>query len=226
MEAYYPVIAALINSVLVLLVVQVLKTAIPKLKESIPWLIPILAGAIGPAVAAGQNALFAWLGVPIDLSAIVAIFTGGTAVAINQVGKQIQKAGNGSGSAVAKSLLIFCLAGALIGGPLAACSTLQGQWKTATEDEKARLILADIQTSVDSMLDFGSIYIASHPDKKTDWQTRVLPLFKAVNDMIGQNIILAKANEGKVTVAGVLSTIQPKLAEIEAIIITWGFSKK
>jgi hypothetical protein len=136
------------------------------------------------------------------------------------------KSGSNGAAKGAKMILIIFLLPAMLMGPLTSCSTLQGKWKTATEDEKARLILADMQTSVDSMLDFGSIYIASHPDKKTDWQTRVLPLFKAVNDMIGENIQLAKANEGKVTVAGVLSTIQPKIAEIEAIVISWGFSKK
>ncbi len=51
----------------------------------------IIAGAIGPAVAAGQNALFGMLGVEIDLSPVLALFTGATAVAINQVGKQVHK---------------------------------------------------------------------------------------------------------------------------------------
>ena len=87
------IIAAFINSVAVLGIVQFLKVNIPILKEKLPWLIPIVAGAIGPAVAAGQNALSTWLAVPINLDPIAAIFTGTTAVAIYQVGKQIQKVG-------------------------------------------------------------------------------------------------------------------------------------
>jgi|GEM_PF-3180203 len=84
-------IGALINSVVVMGVVQVIKLYLPKLNELVPWIIPILAAAIGPAVAVAQNALATWLGVPIDLSAIAAIFTGGSAVAIYQVGKQSRK---------------------------------------------------------------------------------------------------------------------------------------
>jgi hypothetical protein len=230
MEAYYPIMAALINSVLVLLVVQRLKNGIPILKQSVPWLIPILAGAIGPAVAAGQNALFSWLGVPIDLSAIAAIFSGASAVAINQVGKQIQKSGSESAgpSKTSGRISLRCVLFLMLIMALAlsmSCSTLQGKWKTATEDEKARLILADMQTGVDSALEFGEIYIATHPDKKPDWQARVLPLFKSVNDMIGENIRSAEANQGKVTVLSVLSAIRPKIAEIEVILIQWGFKK-
>jgi len=83
--------AAAINSVGVLAVVQLIKSYAPKLKVQLPWLIPIIAGAVGPAVAAGQNALGAYLGIPIDLSPIVAVFTGATATAMNQVYKQATK---------------------------------------------------------------------------------------------------------------------------------------
>lgn len=231
MQAYYPIIAGIINTVLVLFVVQALKNLVPKMRESIPWIIPILAGAIGPLVAAGQNALFSWLGIPIDLSAIAAIFTGGSAVAINQVGKQYQKSQSEETPAEKPSgrSSILCILVLMLVAMFAlniGCSTLTGKWKTATEDEKARLILADMQESVDSMLQFGESYVATHPDKKSDWQSRVLPLFKSVNDMIGENIKSAKANQGKVTVSGILTAIQPKLTEIETIIVSWGFSKK
>lgn len=132
--------------------------------------------------------------------------------------------GGATAAPAAKAILIFVLLAGLIGA--SGCATLQGKWQSATEDEKARLILADMQATLDSMLDFGTIYVVSHPDKKADWQTRVLPLFKSANDMIGENIRLAKANAGKVTVAGVLSAVQPKIAEIEVIVIQWGFSKR
>jgi hypothetical protein len=91
MQEYSGVIAAFINSVAVLGVVQFLKVQIPALNQKIPWVLPILAGAVGPGIATLQNFLSSSLGVPIDLSPIVGIFTGGTAVAIFQVGKQATK---------------------------------------------------------------------------------------------------------------------------------------
>ncbi len=111
---------------------------------------------------------------------------------------------------------------------LVGCFTanLQSQWNKASEDERARIVLNQMQTSVDTLLDTGAAYIAVHPEKKADWQQRVLPMFKSVNDMIGENIKLAKANQGKVTVAQIMAAIQPKIAEIEAVALSWGFSKK
>jgi hypothetical protein len=227
MEQWGSIIAAMINTVLVLGIVQLLKTYIPKLKEVTPWLIPILAGAIGPAAAAGQNYLGSLLGAAIYLDPIVAIFTGASATTANQVYKQAKDSKPvEAGKKLIALLLLAGACGLLVSGSLTGCATLGSRWNAATEDEKARLILDDLQTSVDSMLEFGEIYVAIHPEKKPDWQTRVLPLFKAVNEMIGKYIPLAEANAGKVTVWQVLSTIQPKLAEIEAILIKWGFSKK
>ena len=90
---WQPIVANLINMVLVLLAVELIKKVIPIINESVPWLLPIIAAVIGPAVALLQGYLGAWLGINIDLSAIVAIFTGGSAVALYQVGKQMRKGG-------------------------------------------------------------------------------------------------------------------------------------
>jgi hypothetical protein len=113
----------------------------------------------------------------------------------------------------------------MIVGSLSGCVNLQTQWNSATEEERVRIVLDQTQTGLDALLDMGVAYVAAHPEKKADWPTRVLPLFKAVNGMIGENIRLAKANAGKVTVPGVLAAIQPKITEIETIAIEWGFKK-
>jgi len=87
------IVANLINTVLVLLAVQGIKAVLPFLNKSVPWLLPIIAAAIGPVVAVIQSWLGSWLGINIDLSAIVAVFTGGSAVALYQFGKQLSKGG-------------------------------------------------------------------------------------------------------------------------------------
>ena len=123
MEQYGGIIAAFINSVLVLAIVQLLKIKIPVLREKLPWLIPIIAGAIGPAVAAGQNYLSQLLGVAIDLNPIAAIFTGGTAVAIHQVGKQASKE-------AAKQIAILLMIGALAFSAAGCASFESNTYKT------------------------------------------------------------------------------------------------
>ena len=90
---WQPILANLINTVLVLLAVELLKMVIPKLSAVAGWLIPIIAAMIGPLIAVLQNLLTTWLGIPIDLSPIVAVFTGGSAVALYQIGHQLSKGG-------------------------------------------------------------------------------------------------------------------------------------
>jgi hypothetical protein len=82
-------VAAAINCLAVLAIVQFLKGVIPWTRVSVPWLLPLLTMLpIGPGIALVQDWLAAWLGWPIDLSPIIAVFTGGAAVAIHQSYRQ------------------------------------------------------------------------------------------------------------------------------------------
>jgi hypothetical protein len=82
-------VALALNSFVVLGLVQLIKVKLPLIREAAPWALPILAVVLGPLVAMGQSALGSYLGAPVDLSPLVALFTGGAAVAANQVAKQI-----------------------------------------------------------------------------------------------------------------------------------------
>lgn len=89
---WFTILGAMINTAGVLAVVQILKVnIIPAVREKAPWILPILTGAIGPAIAALQNLLSGVLAVSITLDPVVAVFTGAAAVAVNQAGKQITK---------------------------------------------------------------------------------------------------------------------------------------
>ena len=79
------ILATAINTVGVMLILKGVASVMPWLREQVPVLLPILAGAIGPAVAALQTALAEKLGVPIDLSPLVGIFSGGSSIALAQV---------------------------------------------------------------------------------------------------------------------------------------------
>ncbi len=87
-------LANLINAVLVLMAVQAIKThLLPYLNINAPWVLPIIAFVIGPLMMVAMVALSEMIGYPIDLSPIIGVFTGGTAVALHQVGKQFKKVG-------------------------------------------------------------------------------------------------------------------------------------
>lgn len=78
-------IALFINTTGTLVVIQLLKTyVIPALSQSYPAMLPILAGLMGPLLAAIQTRLATALGYPIDLSMVVAIFSGAASVGVNQ----------------------------------------------------------------------------------------------------------------------------------------------
>ena len=83
-----PLLAMFINTVLVLGLTQVVKVYVPGIRAAVPWLLPIIAIFAGPVVAVAQNAMAGWLGVPIDLSPLLGLATGGAAVAMNQTWKQ------------------------------------------------------------------------------------------------------------------------------------------
>jgi len=87
---YPEIIAALINSVLVLMIVQLLKTKLPVLREKFPVILPIITPVIGPLVVMAQNLVTNWLGYQVDLSPIVGVFSGSAAVMLYQVKKQAE----------------------------------------------------------------------------------------------------------------------------------------
>lgn len=81
------IVGFLINTVGVMLIMQLLKTFKPQLRQYIPILAPIVAVAV-PALALWLTAM---LGVPIDFSLILGFFSGSTAVGLHQVWSQIAK---------------------------------------------------------------------------------------------------------------------------------------
>ena len=89
---YMLLLANFINAVAVIAAVQAIKTyVLPFLNEKAPWVLPLIAMAIGPLMMIASEYLFNLIGWPIDLSPIVGVFVGGTAVAIHQVGVQVKK---------------------------------------------------------------------------------------------------------------------------------------
>lgn len=89
---WHVLLAGFINAVMVVGIVQAVKVGLPIVNAAAPWLLPVLAAASGPLVAAAQSTLGRWLDVPIDLTPIVGAFSGGSAVMVHQVYRQLRPA--------------------------------------------------------------------------------------------------------------------------------------
>jgi len=104
---------------------------------------------------------------------------------------------------------------------LAGCATLQQKWGQATEDERARLVLFGLQKSLKTTLQVGIDYVAIHPEKKADWQKKIIPMFDATNKILLDLEVKGASGQG-LTVIGVSLAVVGRIAEIEAILTGWG----
>ncbi len=141
------IIGLAINSVGVLMAVQVLKNYVmPWLKTTYPWVLPILALAAGSLMTWVTLVMTDLVGVPIDLSAITGVLTGAMAVVgygvarntpfVSQKKFVIPKRGGGFRGS---SLLICFLVSAflfLLSGPLFAQGYDKKRGREKPEDEK------------------------------------------------------------------------------------------
>jgi len=84
-------VALLLNSFVIVALVRVLTYYMPFFKTRIGWSLPIITMMIGPLMALVTTAVSDAIGYPVDFSPIVGVFTGGTAVAFHQFGKQRSK---------------------------------------------------------------------------------------------------------------------------------------
>jgi hypothetical protein len=84
------VLATILNTVGTMVLVLGVAAAATFLRARYPFLLPIAAGIIGPLLAWAQDALGAWLGIPItfDLPYVLAGFTGMSAIGVAQIGIQ------------------------------------------------------------------------------------------------------------------------------------------
>ncbi len=94
-----------------------------------------------------------------------------------------------------------------------------------TEQERAQLILGAFQDSLNIAFDAGKIYVNAHPEKLTDWQTKVVPMFDMANKILKDLIDKGKAGV-PITVEQVNAALTSKINEINAILTGWGVDLK
>lgn len=120
-----------------------------------------------------------------------------------------------------KTLRKHCLIALLFIFLLGGCASLQQRWDKATEDERARILIAQFQGTLKSSFILAEAYVKVNPKYQEEWKTKVLPLFDFTNKLLGDFIQRGKAGE-KFTVLQVTSALAGRLQEIETILKEWG----
>lgn len=69
-----------------------------------------------------------------------------------------------------------------------ACASIQQQWDKLTPDEKARVVIADMQKQLNTLFDTGKQYVTLHPEAKETWQTKAVPAFDLANKALAATI--------------------------------------
>lgn len=82
-------------------------------------------------------------------------------------------------------LLVFLLA--------ASCAGLQEKWNALTPDQKARIIINDLQEQLTTAFDQGKAYVTAKPQYQAKWKSEIIPAFDVANKALADAIALGKA---------------------------------
>ncbi len=103
---------------------------------------------------------------------------------------------------------------------LAGCATFQEKWNALERNEKARVIVAGVQTELESLFDAGKAYVDANPDKKDMWKKQVVPAFDTANKTIAAYIVFI--GKGEATPEGAVNTLFPLLKSIVNLLAAMG----
>jgi hypothetical protein len=107
---------------------------------------------------------------------------------------------------------------------LASCATIQDQWNKLTPDEKARIIINDLQTQLSNLWDTGKAYVDANPQYLDTWKQKIVPIFDTANKNLKVAITLSKMNQ--ITPDMVYENIQPSINSIIVMLVQIGAIKK
>jgi len=107
---------------------------------------------------------------------------------------------------------------------LISCATIQDQWNKLTPDEKARIIINDLQTQLSNLWDVGKAYVEANPKYLDEWKNKIVPMFDTANKNIKVAITLSKLNQ--ITPDMVYENIQPAINSIIVMLVQIGAIKK
>lgn len=104
---------------------------------------------------------------------------------------------------------------------LVGCSTLQKKWDSATEDERARIIISQFQRTLRTSFDLGKAYVSANPKYQDEWKGKLIPSFDAANKILGDFIARGQRGE-KLTVVQITGILAGRIKEITDTLTAWG----
>lgn len=112
--------------------------------------------------------------------------------------------------------VLICLA-------LVSCATIQERWNALTPDEKARIIINDLQTQLETLWNKGKDYVNQNPQYSQIWRDEIVPAFSTANTCLKTVIMIAQTRG--ITPDQVYSYVQPALDKIMFYLIKIGALK-
>jgi len=103
---------------------------------------------------------------------------------------------------------------------LASCATFQEKWNALGRNERARVIVAGVQTELESLFDAGKAYVTANPDKQEMWKKQVIPAFDTANKSIAAYIVFI--GKGEATPEGAVNTLFPLLKSVVNLLASMG----
>ena len=112
--------------------------------------------------------------------------------------------------------VLVCLA-------LVACAGIQAKWNALTPDQKARVVISDLQGQLNGLFDQGKAYVAAKPQHQALWKSQIVPAIDQANKAIKTVIDLGKIKT--LTPDYVYLTINPRIAGVVAWLVQIGAIK-
>jgi len=75
---------------------------------------------------------------------------------------------------------------------LLSCAGLQEKWNALTPDQKARIVINDIQGQLDNSFTQGKAYVAANPKYSEKWKKEIVPAFDVANKALASAIQIGK----------------------------------
>jgi len=106
---------------------------------------------------------------------------------------------------------------------LVACAGIQAKWNVLTPDEKARIVISDLQGQLTNAFDQGRAFIATKPELLPRWKSEIVPAFDVANKALASVIVIGKTKP--ITPELVYSQVQAQVTNVLNLLIQLGAIK-
>lgn len=103
---------------------------------------------------------------------------------------------------------------------LLACANFQAKWDALTPDQKARIIISDLQGQLDNAFTSAKAQIGTKPE----WKTKVIPAFDVANKALADVIAIGKTKP--LTPEFVYAKVQNQINNVINLCVQLGWVKK